>query len=110
MSELYIILRSQMQYSHLSVVLDLCWRVGASLDDERVADLAEYVWGEQGTYGLWEYVLRPQVSRWVTFDLLRSLSRLGAEHPGQLGGDWQSSEPRTPFQPYPVEGTRARRY
>jgi hypothetical protein len=94
----------------LALLLDLCWRVGASLDDERVADLTEVVWGEQGAYGLWEYLPRPQASRWVTFDLLRSLSRLGAERPGQPGGDWQSSEPRTPFQPYPVGGTRTRRY
>ena len=94
----------------LALVLDLCWRVGASLEDERVADLAEYVWGEQGAYGLWEYVPRLQVSRWVTFDLLRSLSRLDSDRAGKLGGDWQSAEPRTPFQPYPIGGTRTRRY
>jgi hypothetical protein len=90
----------------LALVLDLCWRIGASTEDERVADLVKFVWGEQGSYGLWEYAPRPQVSRWVTFDLLRSLSRLTAEGQAPSAGDWQSTEPRTPFQPYPV-GERA---
>lgn len=98
----------------LALVLDLCWRVGASLEDERVADLVAYVWDEQGLYGLWEYTPQPQVSRWITFDLLRSLSRLDSglrsQFSGACTGDWQSSEPRTPFQPYPVNGTRTRRY
>jgi hypothetical protein len=94
----------------LALVLDLCWRIGASLQDERVADLAAYVWSEQGSYGIWEYVPRPQASRWITFDLLRSLSRLDSDPRPRLGGDWQSSEPRTPFQPYPIGGTRTRRY
>lgn len=94
----------------LALVLDLCWRIGATLQDERVADLAAYVWGEQGAYGLWEYAPRPQVSRWVTFDLLHSLARLDSDQDVQLGDGWQSSEPRTPFQPYPIDGARARRY
>ena len=83
----------------LAQVLDLCWRVGATTDDERVAELVEFVEGLQGAYGLWEYAARPQASRWVTFDLLRSLSRLGAGR--GAAGSWLSLEPRTPFQPYP---------
>jgi hypothetical protein len=94
----------------LALVLHLCWRVGASIEDERVADLADYVWNEQGTYGLWEYTSRPQVSRWVTFDLLRSFSRLNADSQALSDSAWQSDEPRTPFQPYPNGGTRSRRY
>jgi hypothetical protein len=94
----------------LALVLDLCWRVGASLDDERVRDLAEFVLREQGVFGLWEYAPRLQVSRWVTFDLLRSLTRLGSDRGARFYGDWQSSEPRTPFQTYPIGGTRERRY
>jgi hypothetical protein len=85
----------------LALVLDLCWRVGATLEDGRVSDLVAFVRGLQGAYGLWEYASRPQASRWVTFDLLRSLSRLDES------GDWLSAEPRTPFQPYP---SRERRY
>lgn len=85
----------------LALVLDLCGRVGASKDDSRVADLVEFVQEQQGPYGMWEYTPRPQVSRWVTFDLLRSLARLDSS------GDWVGLEPRTPFQAY---ARRARRF
>jgi len=85
----------------LGLILDLCWRVGATREDERVAGMVEFVLELQGSYGLWEYVPRPQVSRWVTFDLLRSLSQL------DKAGDWLSLEPRTPFRAYPH---RVRRY
>lgn len=78
----------------LALVLDFCWRIGASLEDARIADIMAFVRGLQGSYGLWEYPARPQAARWVTFDLLRSLSRLDTT------GDWLSLEPRTPFQPY----------
>lgn len=89
----------------LAHVLDLCWRVGASRDDPRVDGVVEFVRDLQGSYGLWEYAARPQASRWMTFDLLRSLSRLD-EGAGRTSG-WLSLEPRTPFQPYP---RRQRRY
>jgi hypothetical protein len=80
-------------------LLDLCWRVGAGREDERVASLVDFVLGNRGPYGLWRYTSRPQVGRWLTFDLLRSLSRLDENT------DWISLEPRTPFQPYPpVQG------
>jgi len=78
----------------LALVLDLCWRVGANRDDERINDLVEFIHGLQGPYGLWHYAPRPQASRWVTFDLLRSLSRLDET----VG--WLSVRPRTPFQAY----------
>jgi hypothetical protein len=85
----------------VAFVLDLCWRVGASLEDGRVADMVAFVKGLQGPYGLWAYAPHPEASRWVSFDLLRSLSRIDE------GTDWVSLEPRTPFQPYPK---RPRRY
>jgi hypothetical protein len=78
----------------LAQILDLCWRIGAAAEDERVADLVKFVREQQGSYGLWEYTHQPQASRWVTFDLLRSLSRLDQKT------DWLSLEPRTPFKPY----------
>lgn len=56
----------------------------------------------QGPYGLWEHTPRLQASRWVTFDLLRSLSRLDQQE------DWVSLEPRTPFQAYPKIDERYR--
>jgi hypothetical protein len=85
----------------LALVLDLCWRVGASLEDQRVAATVEFIIDQRGPYGLWEYASRPQVSHWVTFDILRSLSRL------DQASQWASLEPRTPFRAYP---RRKRRY
>jgi len=78
----------------LAQMLDLCWRVGASIEDERIAGMVNFVRSLQGAYGLWEYTNRPQVSRWVTSDLLRSLSHLDE------GSDWFSAEPSTPFKAY----------
>ena len=76
------------------LALDLCWRIGATIEDERVSSLASFVRETRGRYGLWQYRARPQVSRWVSFDLLRSLTRL------QPSGGWLSLEPRTPFRAY----------
>jgi len=84
-----------------ALFLDLCWRVEASLEDERVSNLVDFALDAQGPYGLWEYTPQPQASRWVTFDILRALSRLDQVM------DWISLEPRTPFRPYPI---RDRRY
>jgi hypothetical protein len=84
----------------VAFVLDLCWRVGATRDDERVSDLVRFVESLQGPYGLWDYSPRPQISRWVTFDLVRSLSRLDQD------AEWVSLEPRTPFQTYPRKRRR----
>jgi hypothetical protein len=78
----------------LALMLDLCWRVGANTDDERIADLVTFLQDVQGDYGFWEYPKGPQASRWVTFDILRSLSRLDTETA------WMAVEPRTPFQPH----------
>jgi hypothetical protein len=75
-------------------VLEICHRVGASKNDERISDLIEFVKSEQGKYGLWENPRYPQVTRWLTFDLLRSLSRI------ENNIDWISLEPKTPFKAY----------
>ena len=84
----------------LALMVDLCSRVGATLDDPRVADLLKFVVSLPGEYGLWDYPPRPQISRWLTFDLLRSLSRM------EESGQWVSSEPRTPFRAYMKRGKR----
>ncbi len=60
----------------LGLILDLCSRVEISKEDPRVADLMSYLLSLRGQYGLWEYKDKPQISRWLTFDLLRSLARL----------------------------------
>ena len=84
----------------IAFILDLCWKTGASLGDERVASMVEFVKGLPGEYGLWEYPAYPEVSRWLSFDLLRSLSRIDRDT------DWISFEPVTPFQPYPKQPRR----
>jgi hypothetical protein len=84
----------------VALFLDLIWRVGGSLEDERISKLVTFAMNEQGPYGLWEYYPRPQASRWVSFDVLRSLSNLDPV------SDWLSLEPRTPFQPYPIRDKR----
>ena len=85
----------------LGLVLGLCARLGATTADDRVEEIVQFVRGLQSSYGLWQYEGRPQASRWLTFDLLLSLSRVDGP------GDWFSEEPRTPFQTYP---RRPRRY
>ena len=85
----------------LALILDLCVRVGAGASDPRVAALVEWIEEQQGTYGLWEYLPRPPASRWLTFDLLRSLSLLGR------ADAWVPLEPRLPHRAQPV---RKRRY
>ncbi|MFX1453951.1 MAG: prenyltransferase/squalene oxidase repeat-containing protein [Promethearchaeota archaeon] len=81
-------------------ILKLCWKVGASLEDKRISELADFVKGEQNEYGIWDCSLHPQASRWLTFDLLRTLSHL------ETNIDWFSLEPRTPFQEYPKKEKR----
>jgi hypothetical protein len=79
----------------LGLILDLCARVEISKEDLRVADLLSYLTSLRGKYGLWEYRERPQISRWLTFDLMRSMAWLDKE------SGWIGQEPRTPFRPYP---------
>jgi hypothetical protein len=79
----------------IAQILNLCWRIGANKSDERIFEFIEFIKSEQGDFGLWEYIPHPKVTRWLSFDLLRSLSRLDKDT------DWISEEPRTPFQAYP---------
>ena len=84
----------------LALILDLCGRVGATRDDPRVADLLAFVLSLRGEYGLWQYPPRPQISHWLTCDLMRSISQLDENI------DWVAIEPRTPFKPYPKRERR----
>ena len=84
----------------LALILDLCSRVGATQDDPRVADLLKFVMSLQSEYGLWTYPHCPQATRWLTFDLMRSISRL------DKNVDWIAAEPKTPFRPYPKRDRR----
>ena len=89
----------------LAFILKLCLQTGGTLDDERIADMADFISGLQGEYGLWSYASQPQVSRWVTLDILLTLS--GLDEASQRASDWLSMEPRTPFQPYPPRKRRS---
>ena len=81
-------------------ILNLCWRIGATEDDDRVSDFIEFVKSEQGEFGLWDYAPSPQATRWLTFDLLNSLWNINKNV------EWISEEPRTPFQSYPKKMKR----
>jgi hypothetical protein len=84
----------------LALLLHLCAQIGADKSDLRVSSLVEYVLAQQGPYGLWDYPSYPQVSRWVTLDLRRSLAQI------DQNAGWESHEPQTPFQPYPKKNKR----
>lgn len=84
----------------LGLLLSLCSRVGAGTDDQRVAELVAFVRSGQGEAGLWEYSDQPQVTRWVSFDLLRSLQALDS------ASGWLTVEPPSPFQTYPKRDKR----
>lgn len=84
----------------LSLILKLCWQIGATMEDPQVADLVKYLREIQGSYGLWEYLPNPQATRWVTYDLLQSLSRLDGT------SEWFSTEPRTKYRSYPRKPKR----
>ncbi|MEJ2250472.1 MAG: hypothetical protein P8Y97_12570 [Candidatus Lokiarchaeota archaeon] len=79
----------------IAQILDLCWRIGADKDDLRVKKLIDFMIEERGVYGLWKCIPHPKVSKWLTFDILRSLSNLEKEK------EWISLEPITPFRAYP---------
>lgn len=84
----------------LAFVLELAARAGASPEDARVADLVGFLLGRRGPDGLWEHRDHPELTRWLTFDIARSLRQLG-------GGDWAGIAPRVPFRP---GRSRPRRY
>jgi hypothetical protein len=76
----------------LAFVLELASRIGASTEDSRVADLVSFFDRLRGPAGLWQHPERPDLSRWLTFDILVSMRRLE-------GGDWAGGAPRLPFRP-----------
>ncbi|MHA2303033.1 MAG: hypothetical protein ACXACD_18965 [Candidatus Thorarchaeota archaeon] len=82
------------------LILDLSWRIRADRNDERVIDLVSWFEEQQGLYGLWEYQPRPEATRWITFDILRSLSRIDDTR------DWVSHTPKSPFSAYPKRKKR----
>jgi hypothetical protein len=78
----------------LAFVLALAAGCGASAEDPRLADLVDFLLARRGDNGLWPHPAHPELTRWLTFDLLLSLRRLA-------GGDWVGHAFRTPFRTYP---------
>jgi hypothetical protein len=84
----------------LGLLLWLCSRIGASSDDRRVGELVGFIRSQQGEAGLWEYAAKPQMTRWVSFDLLHSLAQF------DKASEWLTVEPPSPFAPYPKRERR----
>lgn len=84
----------------LALILNLCWRLAVSLEDERVRKILSFVLEKRNAFGLWDYPDHPQAARWISYDLTRSFQQLS----NQAG--WVGSEPRTPFQSYPKQRRR----
>ena len=78
----------------LAFLLELAARVGTAIDDDRVAGLLDFLQARRRTSGLWEHPSHPELSRWLTFDILLSVRRL-------VGGDWVGTAFRTRFRAYP---------
>jgi len=81
-------------------LLELCWRLGTGVQEERIQALIAFIQQERGVYGLWEYKSNPLANRWMTFYLLRSLIKLSED------GEWHSAVPRIHFQAYPRKNKR----
>ena len=77
------------------LVLEICRRFAISIEDRRVYRIRDFILSQRNGAGLWIYSRRNQVSRWITFFLLRSIY-------GPVDEDsWIGSEPETAFQEYP---------
>ncbi len=84
----------------LAFMLDLASRIGVSKEDVRVADLVAFLEKRRGSHGLWDHPTHPQLTRWLTLDILASMKRLES-------GDFVGRDLRADFRPYPK---RRRRY
>jgi hypothetical protein len=83
-----------------ALLLDLCSRVGANRSDPRVEELVQWTLDQQGEYGLWDYTPHPEASRWISFDILRSLRNIDDSI------DWITTKQRRKFSPYPKTAKR----
>lgn len=84
----------------LAFILDIASRMAASADDVRIADLIAFLETRRGPLGMWDHPRHPQLSRWLTLDILASRRRIES-------GDWSGRDLRSTFVPYPK---RRRRY
>ena len=76
------------------LTLDLSWRVGVSKDDSRIQNILEFVKKSINKFGLLIYIPNIQASRWITFDIKRSLKELKIEK------EWITNDMKVPFRRY----------
>jgi len=77
-----------------ALILDICSKVGANRTDPRVDELTQWILEQQGEFGLWEYPPHPEVTRWISFDVLRSLKNIDDST------EWITTKQRKHFAPY----------
>ena len=85
----------------LSLMLDLCARIGVGKDDERVSDLVNAVEKMKNKNGMWSYASHDKgrtfpetIDAFVTFDIIKSLSAM-PDKSSRIG-----ERPVTPFKAY----------
>lgn len=78
----------------LLLLLDLAGRTGISDVDPRFSNLLRMVQDWRTKHGTWEYLPKPQASRWVTLETLRALKRAKGDE------KWVGKEPITPYKKY----------
>ncbi len=83
-----------------ALILDICSRVGANRKDPRVDELIQWILGQQGKFGLWDYIPHPEATRWVSFDIIRSLRNIDDAI------EWFSTKQRKKFVAYPKRKKR----
>jgi hypothetical protein len=83
-----------------ALILDICSKVGANRTDPRVEELTQWIREQQGEFGLWEYAPHLEVTRWISFDVLRSLKNIDDST------EWITTKQRRKFASYPRKKKR----
>jgi len=82
------------------LTLQLCSRIGADKNDQRVKNIIELLLSSCNNSGLFEYRQKPHFSKWLSYEILRTIESIADS------SEWQSNEPSTPFQAYPKSNKR----
>jgi hypothetical protein len=84
----------------LAFVLELASRTGVDASDLRVAELLSFLDARRGRHGLWDHPVHPNLTRWLTLELLASRRRI------ELGGDWAGTDRHIDYRAYPKQRRR----
>ena len=76
------------------LTLNLSWRIGVSEDDRQLQNLVNFIKKSVNQFGLLKYLPNPLATRWITYDLKKSLQNLRIEE------DWEAHDFKIPFQRY----------